>query len=423
MRSLPWVVQEPAAYLDCFFLWAVNSPQTRLPRYFLGRQLLPKPLRCCSKFGYPGLQQLRPRTTAATAARPNPLRSRQPASRAPAVPPPVAGQRPLSCPPNAVRRPAPSDRTALPASFWLVPLPAVLPLPRAHWFLPRAGLASCAARSLPQGWGGPFRNGPSMATVAQAVRGSGPVPAYERRPRAPEEAWREEEAPPPLFLLARRSVPPPAGLRHVAGAGGAGAAGRAGGPGCRLLRQHRRARWGVLPGAGALRHEDGAHLRGGGGGLPGHRRGGEEGRRRGGLTLGCGCRAEGEGCPGGRALRAGCGGGEAVAAPGSAREGSGVGALWRRGGECRFEGGWKTAREVWGRPASSPGLRGAVSPSVCWTGVLPGLGGWPGPSGRRRGASAKAARRFRCCCGRQSSCFRGRFLEVFFVILLGVGLS
>lgn len=81
-----------------------------------------------------------------------------------------------------------------------------------------------------------------MATVAQAVRGSGPVPAYERRPRAPEEAWREEEAPPPLFLLARRSVPPPAGLRHVAGAGGAGAAGRAGGPGCRLLRQHRRAR-------------------------------------------------------------------------------------------------------------------------------------------------------------------------------------
>uniref|UniRef100_A0A8V0ZUA9 Transmembrane p24 trafficking protein 2 n=1 Tax=Gallus gallus TaxID=9031 RepID=A0A8V0ZUA9_CHICK len=62
------------------------------------------------------------------------------------------------------------------------------------------------------------------------------------------------------------------GLRHVAGAGGAGAAGRTGGPGCRLLRQYRCARGGVFLGAGAVRHEDGAHLRGGRGGLPGHRR-------------------------------------------------------------------------------------------------------------------------------------------------------
>jgi len=118
-----------------------------------------------------------------------------------------------------------------------------------------------------------------MATVARAVRGSGAAAAYERRPRAPEGAWREAEAPLPFSPLpSRRSAPPSAGLRHVAGAGGAGAAGRAGGPGRRLLRQHRRSRRGVFPRAGAVRHQDGADLRGGGGGLPGHRRGGEAAR-------------------------------------------------------------------------------------------------------------------------------------------------
>lgn len=80
---------------------------------------------------------------------------------------------------------------------------------------------------------------------------------------------------PPSACLRRPPASPRPRRRHVAGAGGAGAAGRALGPGRRLLRQHRRARGGVLPGAGPLRHQDGAHLRGGRGGLPRHRRGGE----------------------------------------------------------------------------------------------------------------------------------------------------
>lgn len=43
-----------------------------------------------------------------------------------------------------------------------------------------------------------------MAAVAQAVRGSGAAAAYERRPRAPEGAWRWAEVPLPQPLPAAR---------------------------------------------------------------------------------------------------------------------------------------------------------------------------------------------------------------------------
>lgn len=190
---------------------------------------------------------------------------------------------------------------------------------------------------------------------------------------------------------ARRSAPAPVGLRHVAGAGGAGAAGRAGGPGRRLLRQHRRARRGVLPGAGAVRHQDGAHLRGGRRGLPGHRRGGEgpppPPRR---ADLGPrGGRAEGRaagpappprGCPAaGPRLR----GGEAVAERGSAREGGGGGALRAA---STGSGVLETLGEFGPVPSVGGGSARRGSPSGC------GARGFPAPGlARRSGAGGGGA--------------------------------
>lgn len=69
------------------------------------------------------------------------------------------------------------------------------------------GLASRAARALPQRFGGPAALCLPAAAVAQPVRGSGAAVPNERRPRAPEGARRGPEA--PLGAAAGRSAMSP----------------------------------------------------------------------------------------------------------------------------------------------------------------------------------------------------------------------
>lgn len=101
----------------------------------------------------------------------------------------------------------------------------------------------------------------------QPPREEQPEGAELRRRRLRRQRWRRLRRPQSASRL--RPVPHHGDARRAAGA-----AGRATGHGLGLLRQHRRTRRGVLLRAGHLGHQDGPHLRGGGGRLPGHRRGG-----------------------------------------------------------------------------------------------------------------------------------------------------
>lgn len=104
----------------------------------------------------------------------------------------------------------------------------------------------------------------------QPPRAAQPEGAEQRRRRLKRQRWRRRRR---LWRPRSRSWlrPQP---HHGDARRAAGAPGRSSGHGFGLLRQHRRACRGVLLRAGHLGHQDGPHLRGGRGRLPGHRRGG-----------------------------------------------------------------------------------------------------------------------------------------------------
>lgn len=166
---------------------------------------------------------------------------------------------------------------------------------------------------------GPLAAAVSLAGRRASVTWQLPAPANPRRPHQPprvaqpegaelrrwrlrRQRWRRRRRRRQLWRPQSRTWlrPQP---HHGDARGAAGARGRPPGHGLGLLRQHRRARRGVLLRAGHLGHQDGPHLRGGRGRLPGHRRGGA------GALPAAEAGARGRsGVGGGRGARGACGG-------------------------------------------------------------------------------------------------------------------